>query len=221
MTTNGETMNDDEKALPTAGQWYKRVNRGSAAAARYKHRPTDIVKIDAIEPDGGIVCLRFDGHNGSGEPIFGRRTTIDPKTWTKDAGRYTLTHEPVPAMLTRTEAARRLGALGRGAGWVFDVLDRAHDALREMEDSGPAIATSLEAVATMTILRAYTAHLMAMPTAADPMPEPKGPVTLDAMLAEQRAMRAEMAALRAEMAGLTKALKEAFPQLKIPFNLAA
>lgn len=220
MTTNGETMNDDEKTLPTAGQWYKRTNRGSGAAERYKHRPTDVVKIDEIRPDGEIVCLRFESFVDS-TPIFGRRTTISAQTWAKEAGRYALTHEPVPATVTQHDAVRRLLAVGASAQEAFDVIANPHGALQHLEEAGFAIAADLKASATMAILRAYTAHLMAMPTAADPMPEPKGPVTLNAMLAEQRAMRAEMAALRAEMAGLTKAIREAFPQLKIPFNLAA
>lgn len=149
-----------DRPLPKTGQWYIRKNRDNKSARLAEH-PTDIVQIGEIDAaKEKIETRRFDGYDGS-KPIFGRITSVSFETWHKE-GRYTETHEPVPAMLDRDGALRMLRALGFDAAEELLVDPRDHlTGLRADPDiprDDPTIA----------ILAAHVAHLDAHSPAVTP-----------------------------------------------------
>ena len=148
-----------DRPLPKTGQWYIRKNRDNKSARLAEH-PTDIVQIGEIDAaKEKIETRRFDGYDGS-KPIFGRITSVSFETWHKE-GRYTETHEPVPAMLDRDGALRMLRALGFDA--AEELVNEPRIVLADFRsDDVPEDAPS------SIVLRAHVAYLDAQGHAVTP-----------------------------------------------------
>ena len=199
------------KAIPAPGSWGTK-----------KAKPDDepvLFQVTAVDPvKEHLTYQRFVRYLDGGVPLFGRKSTLDFKTW--QTNRYHPCEAPpvpVPEMLDREQAEKRLLDDGADPEWIADVMREPRVALAWIADTPLSIA-----------LRAHVRWLdaqVAPPVAAVEVPEPVSDVVLTSqaevvdLKAEIAAARAEVAGLRADFRALMKAI-EAGGQLRL-FPVAA
>jgi uncharacterized small protein (DUF1192 family) len=198
-----------EKKIPEPGSWGTKRGKGGEEV---------MFQVVAVHHGKEDIAVRRFGNEWVGDqPILGRLSTIDFKTW--QTARYQPCEAPlppVPDMLNREDAKARLVALGVDP--VDEVLADPRGEIAGLEADPGLSDTDRAEDMFYNILRAHVRWLDAQKPA-----EPTAPNMAPASLSEIAALKSEIAALRGAVETLKAEVLAAVQsgQRALPFEAAA